>query len=53
MLYVSGSEVVPVMVPSQASVAVGAVAVAEHSPVTLGKFATSGVGVVLSSTIMF
>ncbi len=33
---------VPVMVPEQLSVVVGAVAVAEHSPVTLANVGTAG-----------
>ena len=51
MLYVSGSVVVPVRVPEQLSDVVGAVAVAEHSPVTSAKVGV--VGSVTSSTITF
>src|SRR5678816_995297 len=48
------SVVVPVMVPSQLSVAVGAEAiVAEHWPVASGSVATFGTGAVMSSTTMF
>ena len=42
---------VAVMVPSQKSVAVGKGAVAEHSPVMLGRLATSGTGAVPSLTV--
>jgi len=35
VLYVNGLAVVPVMVPEQLSVAVGAVTVTEHCPVAL------------------
>ncbi|MCF7569122.1 hypothetical protein L3X37_12210 [Sabulilitoribacter arenilitoris] len=41
-MYVNGSVVVPVIVPEQLSVVVGAVAVAEHSPVTSASVGVSG-----------
>jgi hypothetical protein len=51
-LYVSGSAVVPVTLPTQLSVAVGAVdTVTEHSPVAVVKVAASGTGAVTSFTI--
>src|SRR4030042_3960754 len=42
------------MAPEQVSVAGGVTGtVAEHSPITSGKVATSGTGAVMSSTIIF
>src|SRR5436309_2064951 len=54
VLRVSESVVVPVMVPEQLSVAVGAAAmVAVHWPVALGNVATFGTGAIVSVTTMF
>ena len=47
--YVNGFVVVPVIVPAQLSVVVGAVTVAEHCPVTVAKVGVDGF--VTSSTI--
>ena len=52
MLYVNGSVVVPVIAPAQLSVAVGAVAVIEHSFVKTGNVATFGTGAICSFTVM-
>ena len=51
---VNESEVVPVMVPKQLSVAVGAEAiVAEHWPVASAKLAALATGAMVSSTTIF
>ena len=42
VVYVSGSLVVPVIVPEQSAVVIGAVAVAEHSGVTSAKVGITG-----------
>ena len=47
----SGLAVVLVIVPEQLSVAVGAVTVAEHCPVTVVKVGTLATGAVVSFTI--
>ena len=51
MLYVVGSLVVPVTVPAQLSVAVGAVTLTEHSPVASVRVGADGA--VTSSMITF
>ena len=50
-MYVNGSLVVAVIVPAQLSVAVGALTLAEHCPVTVGNIAVTGTGFSLSVTI--
>ena len=45
-------EVVPIAVPLQLLVAVGAVAVAEHSPVIIGKTAKAGIGAQIDSIVI-
>ena len=47
-LYVNASVVVPVTLPTQLSVALGTVAVAEHCPVTVGNVLTFATGAVTS-----
>ena len=54
IVLVNASEVVPVIIPLQLSVAVGAEAmVAEHCPVTAAKLATLVTGAILSFTTIF
>ena len=50
MLYDNESVVVPMIVPEQLSIALGAVTVAEHSPVIVGNVVTTGTGAVISLT---
>ena len=51
MLYDKASAVVPVIIPTQASVVEAVVAVAEHCPVTLAKVGVTGAVVSFTVTV--